>query len=360
MSDDDFLAELGISEEDFVKHNREIARNNQLSDDDFEEVTANQAIETETAVARQRKYELGFEAGSKGIEPPNGIFEVLTTTTKTTANFDINRDLYAHENPDEQIAIPELTAKPTEHLLINPDTQNLVFNAIEKKARAIKNAQTKTGHKNVSGLTGYIEGLETKFMPEHGIIFDDTIPAVIPVRTIEEILSDSKAFSEFDQAIQLHGLYYGDLVNPYIVAGRILGYVIGVARETGLVINAGEVPLTTPQYKVWMNGFNATEKEIPNGKKPAQQTFEEEVMYMAGLRIWLAKNGGQHIPAQELRHPTALKKCKETLIGGDNPTYYGTREVSYYLTLAKSMDPQMKMYFLRGGPVAHEIGRAHV
>mgnify|MGYP006410128615 FL=1 len=212
---------------------------------------------------------------------------------------------------------------------------------------------------------GYVEGLEGKFMPQHGLDFKKLIPEGFGVGSVEEVITNPQSFMEYISAVQLGAPMSGSRSNPRILAGRILGFAVAVAREAGVILGAEDVPLSNKHYNVWMGGYNgleraALEQEKDNTvtsfsqqpKQLSREDLEDEAMYHAGLRVWASQHGGEHIPVNLLWNPIALEACKRTLEGGMPSPNYQMKDMAYYMTLSANMDPHMKMQFLSGGPVA--------
>ena len=134
--------------------------------------------------------------------------------------------------------------------------------------------------------------------------------------------------------------------NMVTQAGYKLGFVVGAAREHGVVLKGLQVPMDNASYTAFSQGLNGEARPIPfeGLVKPTKKEFylskEESPLvaemrtyeffdsqaYHTGLQLWLKSQGVQGVVTRAIRHPEALRAFKAAL-GGQTLSEYEPKPI---------------------------------
>ena len=139
--------------------------------------------------------------------------------------------------------------------------------------------------------------------------------------------------------------------------GYRLGFVVGVAREHGVVLKGLQVPMDNDSYTAFRQGLNGEARPIPfeglfrsskkglllnKNKSPyweEMRAYEcvDSQAYHTGLQIWLKSQGVQGVATWAIRHPEALRAFKAAL-NGQTLSEYEPKPIKPDFGLSRDMD----------------------
>lgn len=297
----------------------------------------------------QPEYREGHQLGSKGTTPPVD----LNRTTRPKIKRGKEHDFLIKSRDD-----------PFSQQLIYHKELSRIHDPREDKV------ETEVDSSRAAFRLGYVDGLQ-QFMDEKGIhivstgLFqgvsvlgsDDGLLGFVRGIKLEEPtiprnynvpkrndLFEKYRYSEPEPKWMAEQRFR----DMHVQEGYKIGFVVGVARETGVVLTANDVQLDTVAYSAFKDGMEGKPRDLPLGTRRtsdrewkfmlkdespvvaqmrAYELFDTQA-YSTGLRVWLASQGITSVETWQVRHPEALRAFKAAL-RGETLSEYEPRPVEH-------------------------------
>lgn len=275
-------------------------------------------------------YHSGYETGSSGKEPP----------------VDLNRVL--KDRP-----VVEMQVDPAKASFRQGYVDGL-NHFMQSRGIAVFSTDLFQGSSVIAtddGLVGFVRGvrLEAPNIPRN----------YNPARE-EGIL---EKYIERDEPEFVKGMRFKNMITQ---EGYRLGFVVGAAREHGVVLKRLQVPMDNNSYTAFMQGLKGESRPIPfeglfrSSKKDlllnkTESPFEAEMRayewvdsqaYHAGLQTWLKSQGVQGVETWAIRHPEALRAFKAAL-GGQTLSEYEPKPIKPDFDLSGYTDFRVDKHLTR-------------
>ena len=271
-------------------------------------------------------YQSGFDSGSNGREPPMDLNRVTRPKQMKREDpfgifsFDDNlreilnqsgiRRIFDQGIPTEEVADPAKASFRQGY--VDGLTHFMQSKGIDVSSTGLFQGVSII---NADGLVGFVRGarLEAPNIPRNyrGIL----------ERYLEQDEPDFSKKNRFKNMVTQE--WYR------------LGFVVGVAREHGVVIKGLQVPMDDASYTAFRQGLNAevrpisfeglfrsikkdlllNKTESPYEAELRTYEFFDSQTYHTGLQLWLKSQGVQGVETWAIRHPEALRAFKAALSG---------------------------------------------